>query len=220
MRFHPVGHKIILFFLIVLTMVNTLMYFVIPSLFLWLILFVFPSVVLLFLVLRFFRYPKRLPLDVSSKTVLAPADGKIVVIEEVYDERFLKGNAIQISIFMSAHNVHLNWVPIDAVVDEVVYLHGEYMLARNPKSSMLNEMSCVLFTTADGHKIVVKQIAGMVAKRVLSFLKQGANYKRGDELGFIRFGSRVDVLLPTDSKILVRIGDKPRGLRTALAELP
>jgi phosphatidylserine decarboxylase len=220
MRFHPVGYRIIIFFLLILALINTFLFFVMPSVLSWLMLFVTPSFVLMILILRFFRYPLRLPAQVSGKTLLAPADGKIVVIEEVYDDRFLKGKAIQISTFMSAHNVHLNWVPVDAVATEVVYLPGEYLLARNPKSSMLNEMSCVLFTTAEGHRIVVKQIAGVMARRVLPFLKQGIRYKRGDELGFIRFGSRVDVLLPPDSKVLVRIGDRPRGMKTALAELP
>ena len=143
MRFHPVGHRLIIASLVILSIVNVLLYFLSPTIYLWLILFVAPSLVLVFLIFRFFRYPHRIPLEVSEKTVLAPADGKVVVIEQVHDDRFIKGDAIQISTFMSAHNVHLNWVPIDANATELVYLPGKYLLARNPKSSMLNEMSCV-----------------------------------------------------------------------------
>lgn len=206
--------------LVLLLAIHILLFLVIPSKLVWTLVFLIPSVVLFILILRFFRYPDRNPSDLSGDTILAAADGLVVAIEEIVDDRFFKGPAIQISTFMSPYNVHLNWVPVDAKAEEVVYMPGKYLLARNPKSSMLNEMACVSFLTENGQRIVVKQIAGIVARRVMPFLKSGDVCKKGDELGFIRFGSRVDVLVPVGSKIVVNIGDKPRGMETVLAEFP
>jgi len=219
MRIHPVGYRVILISLLLIVILNLLLV-IILSFSLLLLIFIIPSLILFVLILRFFRYPDRKPVLHSPKSVLAAADGLIVAIEDIHDEQFFKGSAIQISTFMSPYNVHLNWVPVDATAKEVVYMPGKYLLARNPKSSMLNEMACVSFITDHGQQVVVKQIAGIAARRVLPFLKAGDKCKQGDELGFIRFGSRVDILLPPDAKIFVKIGDKPRGVHTVLAELP
>jgi phosphatidylserine decarboxylase len=219
MRLHPAGYGTILISLTILLLVNLALVILIPLEPLCYAFFIVPTLVLIVLILRFFRYPRRSPSCEKMDSVLAPADGVVVVIEQVHDDRFFKGPAIQISTFMSPYNVHLNWVPIDAIAEEVVYMPGKYLLARNPKSSMLNEMACVSFMNAKGQRVVVKQIAGIVARRILPFLKSGNTYKKGDELGFIRFGSRVDVLLPTGSQVNVKIGDKVKGLETILAKL-
>lgn len=152
--------------------------------------------------------------------VVAAADGVIVTIETVENERFFEGKAIQISTFMSPYNVHLNWVPVIGTVEQVYYLPGKYLLARHPKSSMLNEMSCVVFRHSSGQRVVSKQIAGFVARRILPFLKKGDHCKYGDELGFIRFGSRVDIILSPEALIHVSVGMKVKGLKTILATLP
>lgn len=219
MRIHPVGYKPVLISFVVLAMINSalILFLSIPAV--WFLCFIIPSLVLFFLILRFFRYPLRKPSDQSQNSVIAAADGVIVAIEEVHDAQFVKGQAIQVSTFMSPYNVHLNWVPVDGKAEVVAYFPGKYLLARHPKSSMLNEMSCVMFETEQGQRIVVKQIAGFVARRILPFLKEGCTYKKGDELGFIRFGSRVDMLLPIGSKIQVRIGQKVKGLETVIAAL-
>jgi len=219
MRIHPAGYGTIFITLTTLLLVNAALVILLPIEPVYYSFFIVPTLVLIVLILRFFRYPKRIPSCNNADSVLASADGVVVVVEEVQDDRFFKGPAIQISTFMSPYNVHLNWVPIDAKAEEVVYMPGKYLLARNPKSSMLNEMACVSFMTAKGQRVVVKQIAGIVARRILPFLKSDNTYKKGDELGFIRFGSRVDVLLPTDSQVNVKIGDKVKGLETILAKL-
>lgn len=219
MRIHPLGYKIIAITVLLLTSVNVLLWILLPIALYWLLVFIIPSLVLLVLVIRFFRYPSRTPLHIEDNVVVAPADGLIVTIENVDNDRFMKAPGIQISIFMSPYNVHLNWVPIDGTAEEVTYLPGKYLLARNPKSSMLNEMVCAVFKNQYGKTIVVKQIAGIVARRIIPFLKSGDVCKKGDELGFIRFGSRVDVILPVGSEVLVKIGDKTKGLETAIARL-
>lgn len=220
MRIHPAGFRVIISSILIIGILNTLIlaFFVLPLFFIITI----TSLSLLFLVLiiRFFRYPSRKPENYCQGQVYAAADGQIVAIEKIVDEQFYKGPAIQISTFMSPYDVHLNWVPVEGKVEQLIYVPGKYLVARNPKSSMLNEMSCVALITKDGHKVVVKQIAGIVARRILPFLKEGQYCHCGDELGFIRFGSRVDVLVPPNSKILVTIGQKSRGLQTVLAQLP
>jgi phosphatidylserine decarboxylase len=220
MKIHPAGYRTIFISVLLLISVNALLYLIIPLPLQWLfIMFGLPAIVLIILILRFFRYPSRKPSDVSEQSVLAAADGVVVVVERVIEDRFLKGEAIQISTFMSPLNVHLNWVPVSGVAEEVAYLPGKYLLASNPKSSMLNEMSCVLLSTVGGQKILVRQIAGFVARRIIPFLKSGDMCQKGDELGFIRFGSRVDVLVPVGSEIKVVVGERVKGMETVLAHL-
>jgi len=219
-RIHPAGYRTIFISVLLLISVNALLYLMIPlPLQLLFILFGLPTIVLIILIFRFFRYPDRKPSDESALIVLAAADGVVVAIERVKEDRFLQGEAIQISTFMSPLNVHLNWVPVNGVAEEVAYLPGKYLVASNPKSSMLNEMSCVLFTTECGKKILVRQIAGFVARRIIPFLRSGDVCRKGDELGFIRFGSRVDLLVPVDSDIKVSMGERVKGLETVLAHL-
>lgn len=219
-RIHPVGKKIINYALLLLIGVSGAIISLLSLNLLFSILILIPLIIFFILIVRFFRYPYRVPSITSDSEVLSPADGVVVVIEEVENDRFFESKAIQISIFMSPYNVHLNWVPVSGHLEKMEYVNGEYLLAKNPKSSMLNEMACYTIKTKQNSRVVVKQIAGYVARRILPFLKTGDEITQGQELGFIRFGSRVDVLLPLGSKIHVGLGTKTVGLQTHLASLP
>jgi phosphatidylserine decarboxylase len=174
---------------------------------------------LLIFILRFFRLPNR-TIQFDENQVISPADGTIVVIEEVDETEFIKEKRIQISIFMSVWNVHINWFPVIGKVVQSLHFNGNFMKARLPKSSHENERSVVVIETAHAGKILVKQIAGAVARRIITYAKPEQTSKAGDQLGFIRFGSRVDVLLPLGSKINVRLNEKVTGGITLLADLP
>ena len=171
--------------------------------------------ILLFLV-SFFRVPKRVP-TINDNAIVAPADGKVVVIEEVQADEYFTDRRIQVSIFMSPLNVHVNRNPISGDVAYSQYHKGKYLVAWHPKSSTENERHSVVYCK-DGKEILVKQIAGAVAKRIVNYLQSGQKVKQSEEMGFIKFGSRVDLLLPLDAKINVKIGDKPQGGVTVIAE--
>ena len=170
---------------------------------------------LLLFIISFFRVPKRNFVK-GSNIITSPCDGKVVVIEEVVDVEYFKDKRIQLSVFMSPANVHMNTNPISGDVLYSQYHKGKYLVAWHPKSSTDNERHTVVYRK-EGKEILVKQIAGALAKRIINYLQPGQTVKQGDEMGFIRFGSRVDLLLPLDSKILVKIGDKPKGGVTVVA---
>lgn len=171
---------------------------------------------LLILVISFFRIPKR-EHTIGDHLIIAPADGKVVVVEEVQADEYFSDRRIQVSIFMSPLNVHVNRNPIAADVVYSEYHPGKYLVAWHPKSSTENERHSVVYRK-NGREILVKQIAGALAKRICNYLTPGMSVKQGDEMGFIKFGSRVDLLLPLDAKINVKIGDKPKGGVTVIAE--
>lgn len=167
------------------------------------------SLVVLVMVLRFFRVPKRRPF-LDESTITAPSDGKVVVIEKVHQEEFLNGPCIQVSIFMSVHDVHINFFPVEGQVVYTKYHPGRYLLARHPKSSVLNERASTGIKTPRG-SILVTQIAGYVARRIRCYAKIGEPSRQGREMGFIKFGSRLDLFLPLDSKIHVTRGQRVIG---------
>lgn len=173
------------------------------------------SLVVLVMVLRFFRVPKRRPF-LDESTITAPSDGKVVVIEKVHQEEFLNGPCIQVSIFMSIHDVHINFFPVEGQVVYTKYHPGRYLLARFPKSSALNERASTGIETAHG-KILVTQIAGYVARRIRCYAKTGEPSRQGKELGFIKFGSRLDLFLPPDTEIHVSQGQRVIGGITPVA---
>lgn len=175
----------------------------------------FLSLIILVLVLRFFRVPQRNPFR-DGKTITAPADGKVVVIEKVEESEYLRQKTIQVSIFMSIHNIHVNFHPVSGEICYMKYHPGKYLLARHPKSSTLNERSSVAYLTPHG-SLLVRQIAGYVARRVCCYAEKGIQVKQGDELGFIKFGSRLDLFIPTDAEILVTPGQKVIGGITPVA---
>ena len=176
------------------------------------------SILLIIFVLRFFRRPwRKIPDD--PDILYAPADGKIVTIEEVFENEYFKTNKLQVSIFMSVWNVHINWIPVNSIVKYFRYHPGKYLVARHPKSSELNERTSIVLSTDKGTDILLRQIAGYVARRVICYAREGKEFQVGNELGFIRFGSRVDIFLPPGTPLLIKPGDKVKGLISQLAML-
>lgn len=176
------------------------------------------SIIFYLLILQFFRSPV-FKIEENDRHVLAPADGKVVVIEETTETEYLKDRRIQISIFMSPVNVHVNRMPLGGVVSFFRYHTGKYLVAWHPKSSTENERTTVVIKTSRGTEILFRQIAGALARRIKCYVKEGQSFKQGEEFGFIKFGSRVDVFLPLNSKVTVKTGDKTTGGKTVIAEL-
>ena len=166
-------------------------------------------------IVSFFRIPSRTH-TIQENVIIAPADGRVVVIEEVQADEYFSDKRIQVSIFMSPLNVHVNRNPISGEVVYSQYHPGKYLVAWHPKSSTENERHSVVYRTG-GKEILVKQIAGALAKRICNYLKPGQAVQQGEEMGFIKFGSRVDLLLPLDAKIHCKIGDRPQGGVTVIA---
>jgi phosphatidylserine decarboxylase len=170
------------------------------------------------LFLQFFRSPV-FEIKRNDKQVLAPADGKVVVIEDTEETEYLKSRRKQISIFMSPVNVHVNRMPVGGSISYCKYHPGKYLVAWHPKSSTENERTTIVAKMSNGHEILFRQIAGALARRIKWYVKEGQSLKQGDEFGFIKFGSRVDIFLPLDAKVNVSIGEVTKGGRTVIAEL-
>lgn len=219
MRLHREGNTIMLTTGLVLLALNLLAYFYLfsdnPTA---ILLLAVASFVLFILVVQFFRIPNRL-LTTHDSQVIAPADGTIVVIEETEEGEYFKARRRQISIFMSPLNVHVNRNPVTGIVRYFKYYPGKYLVAWHPKSSTENERTTVVIQLANGVEVLLRQIAGAVARRIVWYVKEGQPVEQGSELGFIKFGSRVDVFLPLDAEIKVNIGDRTKGGVTVLAEL-
>ncbi len=179
---------------------------------------IFVSLLLLLIVVQFFRSPKR-SLTKNERYVIAPADGKVVVIEETDETEVLKDRRIQVSIFMSPLNVHVNRYPVSGQITYSRYHAGLYLVAWHPKSSTENERTTVVIENGFKTPILLRQIAGALARRIVCYPKKGWMVKQGEELGFIKFGSRVDIFLPLNAKIKVDINQKVLGGVTVLAEL-
>ncbi|MDP4285457.1 MAG: phosphatidylserine decarboxylase family protein [Bacteroidota bacterium] len=175
------------------------------------------SFILLLFIISFFRSPKR-NFTVAHHQVICPADGKVVVIEEITDTEFFKDKRLQVSIFMSPANVHINRIPMSGEVEYSQYHKGKYLVAWNPKSSTENERHSVVIKS-DNVEILVKQIAGAVAKRIVNYLSVGQKVHQGNEMGFIKFGSRVDVLLPVGTELNVTLNQNVKGGVTVLATI-
>ncbi|MCD9015951.1 phosphatidylserine decarboxylase family protein [Parachryseolinea silvisoli] len=180
---------------------------------------IFVSVIFYLVILQFFRNPI-FDITQGDKTVLAPADGKVVVIEETEETEYLKGRRKQISIFMSPVNVHVNRMPVGGTISFYKYHPGKYLVAWHPKSSTENERTTVVVKTKDGVEVLFRQIAGALARRIKCYVTAGQHLEQGQEFGFIKFGSRVDIYLPLDAKVKVKIGDITKGGRTIIAEMP
>lgn len=176
------------------------------------------SLVLFVIVLQFFRSPKR-SFTSGDNLVICPADGKVVVIEETEEGEYFKDRRIQVSIFMSPVNVHINRNPISGIVKFFKYHPGKYLMAWNPKSSTENERTTTVVEHADGTPVLFRQIAGALARRIVWYVKEGDVVKQGEEFGFIKFGSRVDVFLPLGTKVNLELNQVVKGGITVLAEL-
>ena len=214
MKIHKEGNKILICTFLTLVIINiTSVYFyksvctmfVLPAFFLFLFLFM----------LYFFRNPKR-KFFLHEKAIMAPADGKLVTIEEVDEPEVLKGKCIQVSIFMNVYNVHVNRYPISGTILLNKHHSGRFMGAYLPKSSTENERTTVQIEYDTGKSIVLRQVAGAIARRIVCYATQNKKVKQCEELGFIKFGSRVDLYLPLDTRIDVKIGQTIRGGQTVI----
>ncbi|WKS95466.1 phosphatidylserine decarboxylase family protein [Riemerella columbina] len=185
---------------------------------LWSLVVIIPMFVILGLILWFFRVPNRTILE-HKENVIAPVDGKVVMIKEVEENEFLKEKCLQISIFMSPLNVHICRYPVSGKVIYKKYHPGKYLVAWHEKSSTDNERTSVAIETATQHKVLFRQIAGYVARRIVFYCNEGDEAKAGHEFGFIKFGSRMDVFLPLDTEIYCKIGDKTKGGLDVIAKL-
>lgn len=184
----------------------------------WSLIILIPLLILYGLVFWFFRVPNRDIVD-HKENVIAPVDGKVVMIKEVFEDEFLKGKAIQISIFMSPLNVHICRYPVSGKVIYKKYHPGKYLVAWHEKSSTENERTTVAVESLTNHKVVFRQIAGYVARRIVFYCNEGDTSKAGHEFGFIKFGSRMDVFLPLDTEITCKIGDKTKGGIDVIAKM-
>ena len=214
MFLHKEGTPTILLTLIVLTILNGLVFSLAPLLLAKIILFL--SLVLLGIVLQFFRNPVRNTI-MNERQIIAPCDGKVVVIEETNENEYYKDKRIQVSIFMSPFNVHVNRNPIGGTVKYAKYHPGKYLVAWHPKSSTENERTTIVIEN-QGISVLFRQIAGALARRVVMYSREGQKAIQGQEMGFIKFGSRVDLFLPVGTKILVNLEQKTVGGETVIAE--
>ncbi len=218
MYIHKEGYKPIAIAAIIFAFINLLSFYFISYSLPWLSWLIFIALFgLLLFIISFFRIPSR-QLTKDNTKVVAPADGKVVVIEEMFDEEYFKEKRLQISIFMSPANVHVNRNPLSGEVTYNQYHKGKYLVAWNPKSSTENERHSVVIRHSKG-EILVKQIAGALAKRIINYLQVGQQVSQTNELGFILFGSRVDVLLPVGTKVEVQLNQVVQGGVTVLASL-
>lgn len=218
MKIHREGYGSIIISAIILLVIDLLIFRFLGGSFLWLcIVLMVISFIFWLCIVSFFRLPSR-ELTIHEEQIISPADGKVVVIEETVDEEYFKSKRIQISVFMSPANVHVNRNPLSGEVVYNQYHKGKYLVAWNPKSSTENERHSVVIKKGNT-EILVKQIAGAVAKRIINYLKVGNTVKQGEEFGFIKFGSRVDLLLPIGTKINVGLNEVVKGGVTVLATL-
>ncbi len=216
MRIHKEGYTTIIIAIAFLTIINVISFKLIPFLLIHVFILLI-SLVFFYLILHFFRNPERKVL-VSNKDIMAPSDGKLVVNEEVFENEFLKEDCVQLSIFMSPLNVHKQWYPVNGKIIYSKNHSGKYLVAWHPKSSTENERSTIVIETENSQKILFRQIAGAVARRICNYAKEGQTVDQNMEAGFIKFGSRIDVFIPKSAKIKVNLNDLIIGGKTILAE--
>jgi len=215
--FHKEGHKIIVITFIIVVGCSLLVNSFIDINWLRTIIMV-TLLVFLILILQFFRNPKR-HTDLNDKQVISPVDGKVVVIEEVFEKEYFKEKRLQVSVFMSPLNVHVTRYPIGGKVLYSKYHPGKYLVAWHPKASEENERTTVVVENKTYGKVLHRQIAGALAKRIVNYAKVNDKPTQGDESGFIKFGSRVDLYLPLDTKIKVKLNQKVSGGESVIAEI-
>lgn len=213
---HREGYPTIVLTIIFIAALNLLVHFFLPIEIVKWLAYAF-SVFLLVIILQFFRSPKR-AITIDENYIIAPADGKVVVIEEVNETEYFNDKRMQISIFMSPLNVHVNRFPIGGIVKYVKYHAGLYLVAWHPKSSTENERTTIVVKHKNNSEILFRQIAGAMARRIVHYCKENDTALQGEEMGFIKFGSRVDVLLPLSAKVSVKLNQNVKGAQTIIAE--
>ncbi len=216
MKFHKEGIPSLILTLIVVAIINFITYYFFPTLTIVLWLGYLLSAFLLITILQFFRNPTR-SITINDNHIIAPADGKVVVIEEVVETEYFNEKRLQISIFMSPINVHINRYPINGIVKYSKYHPGLFLVAWHPKSSTDNERTTIVVEHKNGQKVLFRQIAGALARRIVNYAKEGDVAVQGSEFGFIKFGSRVDLLLPLNVKVKVNLQEVVRGRETVIA---
>lgn len=217
-RIHKEGYKILAFGLTTLLILNIVVHLLWPASALIKWGFLISSFLLYIFLLFFFRLPIR-SFEKDPGLIFAPADGKVVVIEETMENEYFNDLRLQVSIFMSPFNVHINRYPISGKVKYVCYHPGQNMVAWHPKSSELNERSTIVVETLDGTEVMIRQIAGAVARRIVTYAKENVDVLQGDELGFIKFGSRVDIFLPLGTEIEIPILQQVKANRSIIAKI-
>ena len=218
MKIHQEGLNILIILCIILLILNSLIHYFINIHYVS-IPFLVISIIFFLLVLNFFRSPKRHYKGDMENSIVAPADGTIVAVEEVMENEYFHDKRIQVSIFMSIFNVHANWFPVNGTVTHVSHQNGRFMAAYLPKSSTENERSTVVIKTDKGEEILMRQIAGAMARRIVTYAEVGDKCHINEHMGFIKFGSRVDVFLPLVTEVLVKLNEKTTGNITQIAKL-
>ena len=214
MKIHKAGYTLLFKAFVLFAFINVLVYAFIPNIIVFRAVLIVSGILYLLMV-NFFRFPNR-HIVVKDNTILAPADGKIVVVEETFEPEYLKKQCIQVSIFMNIFNVHINWFPINGIIKFFKYHQGRYMAAYLPKSSTENERTTIAIEAPNGQEIVMRQIAGAMAKRIVSYAPVGGKARQNEHAGFRNFGSRVDLYLPLGTKIDVKLGQKVTGSQTLI----
>jgi phosphatidylserine decarboxylase len=215
MRIHKEGFLMLLGTAVILSVICGVVFWLAPSVFPYLAAL---SIGLFLIVLQFFRNPVRKIEEYNDNLVYSPCDGKVVVIEETTESEYFKDRRVQVSIFMSPLNVHVNRNPISGIVKFFRYHEGKFLVAWHPKSSTENERTTTVIDSGK-HEILFRQVAGALAKRIIAYVSEGSYARQGEDMGFIKFGSRVDIYLPLDAEILVNIDQKAFGNQTVIAKL-
>lgn len=218
MKIHKEGHTIILYTFGILLLSNLIFYRV-ASTTLFFYFFLILSIGLTAMIVNFFRSPNRIFKNDQPGAIVAPADGTVVVVEEVEENEYFHDKRLQVSIFMSLFNAHVNWIPCDGKVIEYKYQPGRFMAAYLPKSSTENERSTIVIELDNGEKVLVRQIAGAMAKRIVTYARNGEQCRINQQLGFIKFGSRVDLFLPLNTDVKAELGEGVKGNQTLIAQI-
>ncbi len=217
-RIHHEGTQILIVGFLLLAVINVLLYMCIENKIPFYVVFL-ASIAVYLLMVNFFRCPIRYFEDDTEKVTVAPADGKVVVIEEVDEHEYFHDRRLMISIFMSPLNVHANWYPVDGVVKKVEHHNGCFMNAWLPKASTENERSTIVIETPEGVEVLARQVAGAMARRIVTYAQAGEECYIDEHMGFIKFGSRVDVYLPLGTEVCVTMGQSTTGNQTVIARL-
>ena len=216
--FHKEGHRIIINTFIIVALISLLAEYNISVEWLKMLVQV-AALILLVLVLQFFRNPKRVT-PKNDNHLIAPVDGKVVIVEEVYEKEYFKDKRLQVSIFMSPLNVHVTRYTMSGAVNFSKYHPGKYLVAWHPKSSELNERTTIVLENKTFGEVLYRQIAGAVARRIVNYAEEGTQVTQGEDAGFIKFGSRVDLFLPLDTPLDVKVNDMVKGGVQTIAHLP
>lgn len=214
MTIHKAGYKLLVKIAVALLIANALVFYFGGNSLIFHVVWIASAIIYL-LIVNFFRSPNRIVL-LNDNHILAPADGKIVVIEETEENEYFHDRRLQVSIFMSLFNVHINWFPVNGIIRYFKYHEGNFAAAYLPKSSTENERTSIAIECNNGETILMRQIAGAMAKRIVSYAPVGGKARQDQHAGFIKFGSRVDLFLPLDTKIEVKLGQKTAGSQTII----